>query len=282
MKTPQKKRRALGRGLNALLGDKPTPEVLAQSTLIPLTKITPNPYQPRSYFDPDELAMLTESIRRDGVLMPVLLRPQGDGYELIAGERRWRASKNAKLNVIPAVIRDVDNLQALELAIIENEQRNDLTTVESARAYRRLMDEFNYTQQQVADSVGVSRAQVSNLVRLLQLASPIQTMLEERQLSMGQARPLVGLDNALALNLAHLCVEKGLSARQMEKEVKKLASSAPKTNPKIEPNVVKLEEELASVLGLSVKLREKKNGAGEIKLTYQNKLEFNQLLQRLR
>ena len=174
MKTPHKKRQALGRGLSALLGDKPTPDILAQATLISIAKIKPNQYQPRTHFDQEELSSLTESIRRDGVLMPILIRPQGDGYELIAGERRWRASQLAKLKEIPAVVRDVDDLQALELAIVENEQRDDLTAVESARAYRRLMDEFNYTQQQVAESIGVSRVQVSNLIRLLQLPEPIQ------------------------------------------------------------------------------------------------------------
>jgi len=282
MKTPQKKRQALGRGLNALLGDKPTPEVLAQATLIPVAKIRPNSYQPRTHFDKDELATLTESIRRDGVLMPILIRPQGDGYELIAGERRWRASQAAKLKDIPAVIRDVDDLQALELAIVENEQRNDLTAVESARAYRRLMDEFNYTQQQVAESVGVSRVQVSNLIRLLQLPAPIQSMLEERKLTMGQARPLVGLDDKGALNLALLCLEKGWSARQMEREAKKLASPVSKENHVVEPDVRALEEELTRTLGLHVKLHKKKDGSGEIKFVYQNKHELNTLLQRLR
>jgi ParB family chromosome partitioning protein len=256
--------------------------VLAQATLIPVAKIRPNSYQPRTLFDKDELASLTESIRRDGVLMPILIRPQGDGYELIAGERRWRASQAAKLKDIPAVVRDVDDLQALELAIVENEQRNDLTAVESARAYRRLMDEFNYTQQQVAESVGISRVQVSNLIRLLQLVTPIQAMLEQRKLSMGQARPLVGLDDQAALNLALLCVEKGWSARQMEKEAKTLAAPAKKTSDTTDSEVLALEEELTRVLGLQVKLQRKKDGSGDVRLFYQNKQELNKLLQRLR
>jgi len=282
MKTPQKKRQALGRGLNALLGDKPTPEVLAQATLIPIAKIKPNSFQPRSHFDQDELTALTESIRRDGVLMPILIRPQGDGYELIAGERRWRASQSAKLKDIPAVVRKVDDLQALELAIVENEQRDDLTAVESARAYRRLMDEFNYTQQQVAESIGVSRVQVSNLIRLLQLPEVIQSMLEERKLNMGHARPLVGLDTKVAIELAKLCMEKGWSARQMEKQAKKASASPTKPMSDVASDVLALEEELGRTLGLPVKLHAKKDGSGDIKLSYTNKQELNMLLKRLR
>ena len=282
MKTPQNKRPALGRGLNALLGDKPTPEVLAQATLVPVAKIKPNKYQPRSHFNQDELASLTESIRRDGVLMPILIRPQGDGYELIAGERRWRASQVAKLKDIPAVIRDVDDLQALELAIVENEQRDDLTAVESARAYRRLMDEFNYTQQQVAESIGVSRVQVSNLIRLLQLSDPIQVMLEERKLNMGHARPLVGLETSVAITLAKQCIEKGWSARQMEKEAKKASISVKQKAVSVDADVVALQEELTRKIGLPVTLKTKKDGSGELKITYQFKKDLDAVLQRLR
>ncbi len=281
MKTPQK-RQALGRGLNALLGDKPTPEVLAQATLIAITKIKPNQYQPRSHFDQDEMNALAESIRRDGVLMPILIRPQGDGYELIAGERRWRASQIAKLKEIPAVVRDVDDLQALELAIVENEQRDDLTAVESARAYRRLMDEFNYTQQQVAESIGVSRVQVSNLIRLLQLPNVIQMMLEERKLNMGHARPLVGLESIAAIQLAKLCIEKGWSARQMEREAKKASTPKKEETSNISSDVLALEEEMTRVLGMSVSLKKKKDGSGELKINYQHKQDLDAVLQRLR
>jgi len=281
MKTPQKKRQALGRGLNALLGDKPTPEVLAQATLISIAKIKPNKYQPRSNFDSDELQALTDSIRRDGVLMPILIRPQGDGYELIAGERRWRASQMAKLRDIPAVIREVDDLQALELAIVENEQRDDLTAVESARAYRRLMEEFNYTQQQVAESIGVSRVQVSNLIRLLQLPEAIQTMLEERKLSMGHARPLVGLASIDAITLAKTCAEKGWSARQMEKEARKIGSSKP-SKVEVDADIAALTEELKRNLGLSVSLTRKKDGSGEVKIAFSHKQELDKIIKSLR
>ncbi|OIP99695.1 MAG: chromosome partitioning protein ParB [Zetaproteobacteria bacterium CG2_30_46_52] len=282
MNTPLPKRKALGKGLSALLGDRPTPEILAQATMIPLSKIQPNRFQPRSHFDDEELVALTKSIRKDGVLMPILIRPFGDGYELIAGERRWRASKAAKLREIPAVVRDVDDLQALELAIVENVQRDDLTSVESARAYRRLMDEFNYTQQQVAESIGVSRVQVSNLIRLLQLPDPIQNMLETRKIFMGQARPLVGVDSTTALTLAKHCVEKGWSARQMEREVKKLSMVGKKPVAAPAADVAALEEELTRKLAIPVALMKKKDGSGVLKISYQNKLELDAVLQRLR
>jgi len=281
MKTPQKKRQALGRGLNALLGDKPTPEVLAQATLIPISKIKPNKYQPRSNFDKDELQTLADSIKRDGVLMPILIRPQGDGYELIAGERRWRASQMAKLQEIPAVVREVDDLQALELAIVENEQRDDLTAVESARAYKRLMEEFNYTQQQVAESIGVSRVQVSNLIRLLQLPEAVQLMLEERKLNMGHARPLVGLAAIDAITLAKTCVEKGWSARQMEKEARKVNTSKPSKN-EVDADILALSEELKRNLGLTVSLTRKKDGSGEVKIAFAHKQELDRIIKSLR
>jgi ParB family chromosome partitioning protein len=281
MKTPQKKRQALGRGLNALLGDKPTPEVLAQATLIPISKIKPNKYQPRSNFDKDELQTLADSIKRDGVLMPILIRPQGDGYELIAGERRWRASQMAKLHEIPAVVREVDDLQALELAIVENEQRDDLTAVESARAYKRLMEEFNYTQQQVAESIGVSRVQVSNLIRLLQLPEAVQLMLEERKLNMGHARPLVGLAAIDAITLAKTCVEKGWSARQMEKEARKINTSKPSKN-EVDADILALSEELKRNLGLTVSLTRKKDGSGEVKIAFAHKQELDRIIKSLR
>lgn len=281
MKTPQKKRQALGRGLNALLGDKPTPEVLAQATLISISKIKPNKYQPRSNFDKDELQSLADSIKRDGVLMPILIRPQGDGFELIAGERRWRASQMAKLHEIPAVVREVDDLQALELAIVENEQRDDLTAVESARAYRRLMEEFNYTQQQVAESIGVSRVQVSNLIRLLQLPEPIQAMLETRKLSMGHARPLVGLEAISAIGLAKTCIEKGWSARQMEKEARK-ANASKSIKPEVDADIMALSEELKRNLGLAVTLIRKKDGSGEVKIAFAHKQELDKIIKSLR
>lgn len=280
----QTKKRALGRGLNALLSDTPTPEIMRQAVQIALSSIRPNPYQPRSRFANEELQSLTDSIRREGVLMPILLRPKGDGYELIAGERRWRASQAAGLREIPAVVRDVDDLQALELAIIENEQRDDLTAIESARAYHKMMEEFGCTQQQVAEKIGVSRVQVSNLVRLLQLPDRIQNMIENRELSMGQARPLVGLPVLAAEELARHCVEKEWSARVMEKEAKK-AARKPTDSPQAkatDADVTALQDELTRKLGLPVEIKCRKNGSGELRIHYTRPVELDGVLRRLR
>jgi len=282
MKQPVKKR-ALGRGLDALLADKPTAEVINQSSKIAISKIKPNRYQPRTHFDESELTALTESIRRDGVLMPILLRPSGDGYELIAGERRWRASQAAGLSEIPAVVRDVNDEQALELAIIENEQRDDLTAVESARAYQRLIDEFAYTQQRVAERIGVSRVHVSNTIRLLQLPMSIQLMVENRELDMGHARPLVGLPAQKAEKLARECIAQDWSARQMEKEAKRAAQEVDQTSAKpLDADVAALQDELTRKLGLHVTLNCKKNGSGELKISYTRPEELDGVLQRLR
>ncbi len=283
MKKPMKKR-GLGRGLDALLSDSPTKALLDESSNILISKIKPNRYQPRTHFDEDELKSLTDSIRKEGVIMPILVRPAGDGYELIAGERRWRASQAIGLLEIPAVIRDVDDLQALELAIIENEQRDDLTAIESARAYQRLMDEFSYTQQQVAERIDVSRVQVSNTIRLLQLPEPIQKMIENRQLSMGHARPLVGLDTARALELARLCMEHEWSARQMEREAKKASQgkSVKAKAEEIDADIAALQDELSRSLGLPVAFRCKKSGAGELRIAYTRPQELDGVLKRLR
>ncbi|TLS77535.1 ParB/RepB/Spo0J family partition protein [Mariprofundus erugo] len=277
------KNRGLGRGLSALLGDKPTPEVMSQSTQIPIAKIRPNSYQPRTRFSEQELFSLTESIRREGVLMPILLRPDGDGYELIAGERRWRASQAAGLVEIPAVVREVGDLEALELAIIENEQRDDLSAIESGRAYKRMIDEFGCTQQQVAEKIGVSRVQVSNLIRLLQLSDTIKTMIDRKEMTMGQARPLVGLPVDVAEKLALQCIEQGLSARQMEREAKRATKEVvPGVAKEPHADVTALQEELTRRIGLQVALACKKNGAGELRIKYKQPSELDAVLKKLR
>lgn len=277
------KKRALGRGLNALLSDTPTAEVMKQSRHIPISKIQPNAYQPRTNFNSEDLLALTDSIRREGVLMPILLRPKGSAYELIAGERRWRASQAAGLQEIPAVVRDVDDLQALELAIIENEQRDDLTAIESARAYRMMIDEFGCTQQHVAEKIGISRVQVSNLIRLLQLSIDIQNMLENRMLSMGQARPLVGLPAQVGERLARQCIAKSWSARQMEKEAKKAAKEPVAVKKAaIDADVAALQDELTRKLGLPTELICKANGSGELRIRYTRPAELDGVLRKLR
>jgi ParB family chromosome partitioning protein len=277
------KKRALGRGLNALLSDTPSVEMMKQSKYIPISKIQPNAYQPRTNFNSDDLLALTDSIRREGVLMPILLRPKGSAYELIAGERRWRAAQAAGLQEIPAVVREVEDLKALELAIIENEQRDDLTAIESARAYRRMIDEFSCTQLQVAEKIGISRVQVSNLVRLLLLPMNIQNMIENRELSMGQARPLVGLPAHIGESLARQCLTKSWSARQMEKEARK-AAKAPVAVKKVamDADVAALQDELTRKLGLPTEVICKANGSGELRIRYTRPAELDGVLRKLR
>ena len=279
----QIKKRALGRGLNALLSDTPSAEVMKQSKSVPISKIQPNVYQPRTNFNSDDLLALTDSIRREGVLMPILLRSKGSGYELIAGERRWRASQAAGLQEIPAVVREVDDLQALELAIIENEQRDDLTAIESARAYRIMINEFDCTQQQVAERIGISRVQVSNLIRLLQLSTNIQNMIENRTLSMGQARPLVGLPAHVGERLARQCIAKLWSARQMEKEARKAAKEPVAVKKSaIDADVAALQDELTRKLGLPTEVICKANGSGELRIRYTRPAELDGVLRKLR
>lgn len=283
MKKPMKKR-GLGRGLEALLSDIPTKELVDESYNILISKIKPNSYQPRTHFDIDGLKSLTDSIRKEGVLLPILVRPSGDGYELIAGERRWRASQTAGLLKIPAVVREVNDLQALELAIIENEQRDDLTAIESARAYQRLVSEFGYTQQQVAERIDVSRVQVSNMIRLLQLPEVIQKMIEDRKLNMGHARPLVGLERSRAVELARHGIEHEWSARQMEREARKAAQQGTKkaASREVDADVAALQDELSRTLGLPVTFQCRKGGAGELRIAYTRPEELDGVLKRLR
>jgi len=276
------KKRALGRGLNALLADNASPELLTQATTVPISKIRPNRFQPRNRFDGAELEALTASIRQEGVLLPVLLRPHDGDYELIAGERRWRAAQAAGLLELPAVIREVDDQQALELAIIENEQRDDLTAIESARAYSRLIQEFGLTQQQVAERIGISRVQVSNLVRLLQLPEKVQQMIESRQLEMGHARPLIGLPADQAEALARQCADKGWSARQMESKAKQ--ALRPDHSKKVvqDVDILALQDDLSRALGLPVTVRAKPNGSGELTIQYTRPEELDGVIARLR
>jgi len=277
------KKRGLGMGLDALLGDIPSADVLAQASCIPISRICPNRYQPRSRFSEDELASLTASVAKDGVLMPILVRPKGAGFEIIAGERRWRAAQAAGLLEIPAVVRDVDDLQALELAVIENEQRDDLTAIESARAYQLMIAEFGCTQQQVSERIGKSRAQVTNLIRLLQLSKKIQQMIEERRLDMGHARALVGLPAKDAERLAAQCFASGWSARQMEAHARKERSaSKPAPAHHIDADVAALQDELTRCLGLMVEIHCRKNGSGEMRIKYSQAAELDTVLKRLR
>lgn len=279
--TQEPKRRALGRGLGALLGNKPSADLLTQARPVPISLIRPNRFQPRSRFSKDQLGSLTDSIRHDGVLVPVLLRPFGDEYELIAGERRWRAAQAAGLLEIPAIIREVDDRQALEFAIIENEQRDDLSAIESARAYQKLVQEFGLTQQTVAERIGISRSQVANIIRLLQLPEAVQKLIEQGKLEMGHARPLIGLPHQKAVRLANECITNVWSVRQMERAVKRKAPTE-NSSSRLDADVVALQDSLSRNLGLQVEFRCKSKGSGELRIRYSRLEELDGVLARLR
>jgi len=308
------RKRALGRGLDALIGagarrreslDLPgvdaqfdeasldeggeaqtPPTAVAEERLerLPLGQLSRGRYQPRRDIQPEALEELADSIRAQGVMQPIVVRPIGpDRYEIIAGERRWRASQLAELDVIPAVIREVTDEVALALALIENIQRENLNPVEEAMALKRLLDEFELTQQQVADAVGRSRAQVTNLLRLLALDPEVQTLLERGDLDMGHARALLSLPAAKQRKAAHEVVNKDLTVRATEALVKQLASTKPKS-AKAAPNqdVARLESRLADVLGAPVKIQHGKAGKGKVTIQYASLDELDGILTHIR
>ena len=279
----------LGRGLSALLDDAADVGTAPDkaTTTLPVAYLTPNPYQPRQRFDEDALAELTASIREKGLLQPILVRPVGDtgSYEIVAGERRWRAAQTVGLHEVPVVIRELSDGQALELAIVENVQRRDLSPVEEARGYRRLMDDFSHTQEAVAEMVGKSRSHIANLLRLLGLPRPVLELIDGGQLSMGHARALIGADDPSGL--ARLVTAKGLSVRQTE-AMAQTAKTAKSTRPRQprariakDADTRALERDLSAALGLSVDIRHKGPAGGTITFNYATLDQLDDLCQRL-
>lgn len=249
-------RRTLGKGLTQLIGE----QFEGTANEIPLESVVPNARQPRTHFDEEALQELAGSIKEHGVLQPLLVRPMAEGkYELIAGERRWRASKLAGLQTVPVLIRAAGNQNTLELALIENIQRENINPIECARAYRRLIDEFDLTQEQVAEKVGKSRTTVANTVRLLRLPKRVVEGLEGGRITEGHARALLAFENeAQQLAVYDQIVERGLTVREVEKAAKPKAAPSPRahepTNPK-DPNDLALEEALSVFLGTPARLQ---------------------------
>jgi ParB family chromosome partitioning protein len=298
-KTP----RRLGRGLDALLGEKTTqrprstasditePQQLAAepSALrdIPIADIKPNHYQPRKEFSADELKELTDSIRAAGLLQPITVRSGSNGYELVAGERRLRAVKALGWPTVPAIVRDYDDRTMLTLALIENLQRADLNPIEEAEGYARLANEFKLTQNEIADLVGKDRSTIANLQRVLQLPASIRKLLESGALSLGHARPLLALeDHALAQKLAAEAVEHGLSVRAIEERVRQDAPHHDKTRrgrPRKEdtrpPEVRHVEDLLRKRLQTDVSLIQKSGGKGELRIQFYSTEDLNRLLE---
>jgi ParB family chromosome partitioning protein len=262
--------KALGRGLAALLGDMPAePRGQEQVQGLPITQLIPSPLQPRRYFGPEALADLVASILSQGIIQPLVVRPsatQPDFYEIIAGERRWRAAQQASLAEVPAVVRSISDRDALAMALVENLQREDLSPIEEAEAYRRLIEEYTLTQESVAEAIGKSRAQVTNTLRLLRLPPAVRDMLAAGELTAGHGRALVGSANPE--ELAHRILRLGLTVRQAEKLAKEPPSEARSRVVK-DPNVRAVEQELAETLGLRTTLKPRIGSqAGSLTLHY--------------
>jgi len=278
------RRRSLGRGLSALLGDEdPAPEAAPRTIRIDL--LHPSPFQPRRQFDAAGLEALAQSIREKGVLQPLLVRPHPrliDTYEIVAGERRWRAAQLAQLHEVPVVLREIEDREALEIALIENLQRQDLSALEEAQAYQRLLEEFSYTQEAVAQALSKSRSHVANTLRLLDLPDPVKQLLDEGKLTAGHARALLTASDPLAL--AQAVVRRGLNVRQVERLAKR-----PKSTPshriarEKDADTRSVEHELTLALGMSVRIEPAHNGrAGTISIAYQSLDQLGELIVRLR
>ncbi len=277
------KPKGLGRGLDALLaGNSSEPQ--RQDTLR-VDYLQPGKYQPRTHMDQESLNELAASIKAQGVMQPILVRPvDGGRYEIIAGERRWRASQLAGLHEVPVLVRDIPDDSALAMSLIENIQREDLNPLEEAMGIQRLIDEFGMTHQQAADSVGRSRPAASNLLRLLHLAKPVQDLLMAGEIDMGHARALLPLAKASQVQLAHRISAKGYSVREAERMVQhELSPPKKKSAPKKEDrDVARLEEELADALGAQVKIRMGAKGDGQIAIGFSSLDQLDGILEKLR
>lgn len=296
------KKKGLGKGLSALMGEEysqsideasKTPKPNAVPGYLPIDNIHSGEFQPRNKFTEEYLHELADSIEKNGIMQPIIVRPspkQDGHYEIIAGERRWRASQLAKLAEIPAIIREIDDQLALELALVENIQRQDLTPLEEAAGYQRLMDEFAYTQEELARTVGKSRSHIANLLRLLTLPDEIKTYLDSEELSMGHARAILTSDEPV--KLANEIVKRGLNVRQAENLARTgIADPAPKkssnSNTKSkapidkDPDIIALEESLSDNLGLRVSINDQGGQKGDIVIQYKSLNQLDEVLRRL-
>jgi len=279
-KPSENPRRALGKGLSALLGPKPAaaiaPQVLSgegdEVLQIPIEQIEPNPLQSRSVFQPERLQELAQSIQANGVIQPLVVRRHGIQFQLVAGERRWRASRMAGLGKVPAIVKDYTDEQLLELTLIENIQREDLTPIEVAHAFDRLARELGISHEEIGRRTGKDRTTISNMLRLLRLPRDVQQLLDERRLSMGHARAILGLaDEHLQRQVAEKSASQGLSVRQVERLVKRMTETREPTSVEEaahDPNVKAAIEELERALGTRVRIRTKSDQRGSIEIDY--------------
>jgi len=273
-------KKGLGRGLSALFGDieKKSGTNRNQLNRIAIADLQRNKYQPRIIFDEEKLNELASSIKENGIIQPIAVRPnkyEPGKFEIVAGERRWIAAQKAGLNDVPVVVLDIDDQKSLEIAIVENVQRQDLNIIEEARGYQRLIKEFGYDHQKISKFMSKSRSHISNTLRLLSLPNDIVGLIEEGKLTAGQARPLIGMPNAseIAENIA----KKKVAAREVESLVKR------KKTPKIEdPNITFVKNEIESRLGLNVEIVNKKNNSGKITIKYKSLDQFELISKKLR
>ena len=284
----QGRRRGLGRGLSALLGDDAEDyarlDQLRASKVVAIEQLRPNPHQPRRRFDEVELETLVESVQEVGMLQPILVRRTGEGedsFEIVAGERRWRAAQRAQLHQVPVIIKDLDDAQSLKIALVENIQREDLNAMEEAAGYNRLIEEYGLTQEALSLAVGRSRSHIANTVRLLALPNSIQTLVEEGFLSAGHARALLGADNAE--KLAKHAVSKQLSVRAVEALVKEqLPTKEDKGRAtRKDANTLALEHDLSSALGLHVDISHKGDTGGSVRINYKTLEQLDEVCRRL-
>ena len=271
-------KKGLGRGLSSLIGET---KVETKTNKLSLSEIVPNRYQPRKNFDEENLEDLTNSIKERGVIQPIIVRKSNEDnskYEIIAGERRWLAARKAGLHDIPVVMTDADDLKSLEFAIVENVQRHDLNPLEEAQGYKRLIDEFSYDQEKVSKFIGKSRSYITNTLRLLNLPDEVLKLIEEKKISAGHAKILVGLENALFL--AKKIIEKKLSVRQTENFVKIFKK---KKNPlgknSKDSNILSLESDVRDKIGMNVHINNRKNNSGSVSFDYKDLDQLNRLIE---
>jgi len=279
------KKRGLGRGLDALLGDvaPAAEEKMSSQQSLPIEFLQRGKYQPRKDMHPETLQELADSIKVQGVIQPIVVRLVAENkYEIIAGERRWRASQLAALQEVPVVIKDIDDRAAMAVALIENIQREDLNALEESEALNRLIDEFEMTHQQAADAVGKSRATVSNLLRLLDLQTEVKTLLAKGLIEMGHARALLALEGGLQIEAAHKVVKQGLTVRATEKLIKNLGNEKTITVAKTQDaDTLRLQTELSEKTGAKVIINHQQNGKGKLVFNYTSLEELEGIISRI-
>ena len=271
------KKKGLGRGLSALFGDekpKDKPQEIKQSNTISISDLSRNPYQPRQHFSEEKLEELSNSIKKNGIIQPIAVREsksQSGKYEIVAGERRWLAAQRAGLHEIPVTVLDLTDVESLEVAIVENIQRDDLNPIEEARGYKRLNEEFKYDHESISKLMSKSRSHISNTLRLLTLPKDVVAMLEEGTLTSGQARPLIGIGSASSI--AEEIVAKNYSARKVEYLVKSKKNKKPEN--KYDANILKVQDKIEKILGLKVNILNKKNNSGRVVIEYKDLEQFD-------